>query len=95
MSMSKKDYENIAARLRSLYGSHPKPTLGPSEQKTRIKTLDKVVDELADLMQEDNPRFMKHRFMLAATPSWHQVSRGLAVPGKGRGNAVRLADKVR
>ena len=95
MSMSKKDYENIAARLRSLYGHHPVPSLPHTEQRVRVKVLDKVVDELADLMQEDNPRFMKHRFMLAATPSWHQVARGLAVPGKGRGNAVRLADKVR
>lgn len=93
--MSKKDYEIIAATMKKQYGSHPKPSLLGNEQKVRIAVLDKVVDALADEMQKDNPRFMKHRFLLACTPSWHQVGRGLATPGNGRGTAVRHADKVR
>lgn len=76
MSMSKKDYETLANVIRPQYGT-PQQGLFTEE---RMRTLDSLVDSLADALERDNPQFLRDRFLTAATPVWHREDRGLEKP---------------
>lgn len=57
--MTKKDYEKIAAILKS---RHMRRTLSGDERQ--LMTL--LAHDFADMLEEDNPQFDRHRFFEAA-----------------------------
>lgn len=69
MSMSKNDYEVIAAIIRSHY------EVAVSENAVIV--MDSIVDSMTDAFKRDNVRFRKDMFIDAATPVWHRAGRGL------------------
>lgn len=76
MSMSKKDYEVIAAILRTNYNV-TRHEDGDILDPDGVKMLDRIADSMADAFKRDNVRFQRDLFLDAVTPGWHRADRGM------------------
>ena len=65
--MSKKDYEKIAKAFKDYY-----PIKGINESieayETRLVQYLALRNKIADILKDDNPNFIAHRFVLATMP---------------------------
>jgi hypothetical protein len=66
MSMSKKDYLNIAAIFKAEYNS--------TKVLNTVRTLDRVLRSMMDMMSRGNEQFDRDRFLAAAVPRWHRAA---------------------
>ncbi len=68
--MTRKHYEKVAQQLRA-YHLELVSEFGEGESitNTKLDTVQDIADILADIFQEDNPRFDKSRFASACVPA--------------------------
>lgn len=65
MSMSKRDYNEIAAVLKTRYEDEKEKFFSYRTEDCGHITVQRVAEELADLFAAGNPRFDKQIFMVA------------------------------
>jgi hypothetical protein len=64
--MTRKDYETIAQALRG-YQSDIMTECHDGTKRARLDTLGDVAEMLADIFEQENPRFLRRRFLAAST----------------------------
>ena len=67
--MTRKDYEKVAQALREYHLDIHNEFKDGGQVNSRLDILEGVADILADIFQEDNPRFLKGRFLSACVPN--------------------------
>jgi hypothetical protein len=68
--MTSKDFAIIASIIRNTY------QMG-RDKRDWLLHLDRMTDAFADALHRENPRFDRQMFLIAATPNWHRMKRGL------------------